>query len=68
MVYGEPSLGFSLILAFGNLHRWLTMPESKTFKVLKDLDEEKNFMQLKQANERTELRGYNSSPNGSEAT
>ncbi|KAL0065410.1 hypothetical protein AAF712_007619 [Marasmius tenuissimus] len=59
-------VGLSLIPAFGTLYQRLTMPESKRFEASKNLDEEKNVMQLKEANERTEgLRGYNSSPNGS---
>ncbi|KAK1229359.1 hypothetical protein PQX77_007580 [Marasmius sp. AFHP31] len=59
-------VGLSLIPAFGTLYQRLTMPESKRFEASKNLDEEKNVMQLKQANERTEgLRGYNGSPNES---
>ena len=56
-------VGVSLIPAFGTLYQRLTMPESKRFEASKNLDEEKNVMQLKQANERTE--GYSGSPSGS---
>ncbi|KAF9255563.1 phosphate transporter [Marasmius fiardii PR-910] len=44
----------SLIPAFATLYQRLTMSESRRFEASKDLGQEKNLMELKRANERTE--------------
>ncbi|KAF9255564.1 MFS general substrate transporter [Marasmius fiardii PR-910] len=57
-------VGISLIPAFATLYQRLTMPESKRFEASKDLEQEKNLMELKKANERTQgVYGDSSSSN-----
>ncbi|KAG7086871.1 hypothetical protein E1B28_002792 [Marasmius oreades] len=57
-------VGISLIPAFGTLYQRVTMPESKRFEASKDLEQEKNLMELKLANERTEGFHVKSSSSG----